>query len=35
MGDLGINTTMSIIEDLKEEGKRTAYQGTFTSAKSF
>ena len=28
MGDIGINATTAIIENLKETGKRTAYQGT-------
>lgn len=28
MGDLGIQTTMSVLEDLRKKSQRTAYQGT-------
>ena len=28
MGDMGIQTTMAVIEDLKEDCKRAAYQGS-------
>ena len=33
MGDLGIQTTMAIVEDLRAEGKRAAYQGARLSAR--